>query len=125
MAQLYEKQRSRKGRRDKREDSRDAKAFASLTKSNFRDSLVERSLQLMNGFTIAPVMNEFHFNGAFLSLASNIGLFAGALFCGLGCDIWGRRISDSWLWAICYFLQGGFAFFGLAGEFEALATAKF
>jgi hypothetical protein len=45
----------------------------------------------MNELIIAPVMNESHFNGAFLSLASNIGLFAGALFRDLGCDIWGRR----------------------------------
>jgi len=65
--------------------------YDNLTKTNFRDSLVERSLLLMNGLIIAPVMNEIHFNGAFLSLASNIGLFAGALSYSLGCDIWGRR----------------------------------
>ena len=36
-------------------------------------------------------MNELHFNGPFLSLAQNIGLFVGAIFWGFGCDIWGRR----------------------------------
>ncbi|KAL4070230.1 major facilitator superfamily domain-containing protein [Scleroderma yunnanense] len=47
----------------------------------------------LSGLILTPVLYEFHFNGPFLSLASNIGLFVGGLFWGLGCDIWGRRWS--------------------------------
>ncbi|KAJ8590339.1 hypothetical protein M405DRAFT_737007 [Rhizopogon salebrosus TDB-379] len=46
---------------------------------------------LLSGLIPAPVVNEFHFNGPFLSLASNVGLLVGAVFWGLGCDIWGWR----------------------------------
>ncbi|OAX33180.1 MFS general substrate transporter [Rhizopogon vinicolor AM-OR11-026] len=74
---------------------------------------------LMNGLIIAPVINEFRFNGAFLSLASNIGLFAGALFWGLGCDIWGRR----WPFHITLFITGMFGLaVGGAPSFVALAS---
>lgn len=37
------------------------------------------------------MINEFKFNGPFLSLAANIGLFVGAVIWSFGCDIWGRR----------------------------------
>lgn len=47
--------------------------------------------QLMTGLILSPVINEFHFNGPFLSLASNIGLLVGAVVWSFGCDIWGRR----------------------------------
>lgn len=47
--------------------------------------------QLLGGLILAPVVSEFQFQGPFLSLALNIGLFIGAVFWGLGCDIWGRR----------------------------------
>ena len=46
---------------------------------------------LLGGLILSPAVNEFHFNGPFLSLAQNIGLFVGAIFWGFGCDIWGRR----------------------------------
>ncbi|CDO68083.1 hypothetical protein BN946_scf184788.g14 [Trametes cinnabarina] len=48
---------------------------------------------LLGGLILSPVVNEFHFNGPFLSLALNIGLFVGAVLWGFGCDIWGRRWS--------------------------------
>ncbi|KAI1790843.1 MFS general substrate transporter [Ganoderma leucocontextum] len=59
------------------------------------------------GFGWFAYVNEFHFNGPFLSLAQNIGLFVGAIFWGFGCDIWGRR----WSFNITLFLAG---VFGLA-----------
>jgi MFS family permease len=41
---------------------------------------------------VTPVANEFHPKyPALLSLAQNIGLLAGAMFWGFGCDIFGRR----------------------------------
>ncbi|KAF5338796.1 hypothetical protein D9758_012055 [Tetrapyrgos nigripes] len=48
---------------------------------------------LITGLILTPVVAEFNFDGPFLSLAANIGLFVGALFWALGCDIWGRRWS--------------------------------
>ncbi|KAI0641052.1 MFS general substrate transporter [Trametes meyenii] len=48
---------------------------------------------LLGGLILSPVVSEFDFNGPFLSLALNIGLFVGAVFWGLGCDVWGRRSS--------------------------------
>ncbi|TCD65531.1 MFS sugar transporter [Steccherinum ochraceum] len=48
---------------------------------------------LLSGLILAPVVNEFQFQGPFLSLAINVGLFVGAVFWSLGCDIWGRRWS--------------------------------
>nr|VWO96261.1 Pi-transporter A-1 [Ganoderma boninense] len=62
---------------------------------------------LLGGLILSPAINEFHFNGPFLSLAQNIGLFVGAIFWGFGCDIWGRR----WSFNITLFLAG---VFGLA-----------
>ncbi|PIL26123.1 MFS general substrate transporter [Ganoderma sinense ZZ0214-1] len=62
---------------------------------------------LLGGLILSPAVNEFHFNGPFLSLAQNIGLFVGAIFWGFGCDIWGRR----WSFNITLFLAG---VFGLA-----------
>ncbi|KAJ8583357.1 MFS general substrate transporter [Rhizopogon salebrosus TDB-379] len=74
---------------------------------------------LLSGLILAPVVNEFHFNGPFLSLASNVGLLVGAVFWGLGCDIWGRR----WSFNITLFIAG---LFGLAASgapnFVALAS---
>ena len=45
----------------------------------------------MTGLILAPTLNEFHYNGPFLSLAMNIGLLAGAILWSFGCDIWGRK----------------------------------
>ncbi|KAG1731032.1 major facilitator superfamily domain-containing protein [Suillus lakei] len=74
---------------------------------------------LLSGLILTPVVNEFHFNGPFLSLASNIGLLVGAVFWGLGCDIWGRR----WSFNVTLFIAG---IFGLASggapSFVALAS---
>ncbi|KAG1751970.1 MFS general substrate transporter [Suillus occidentalis] len=74
---------------------------------------------LLSGLILAPVVNEFHFNGPLLSLASNIGLLVGAVFWGLGCDIWGRR----WSFNVTLFMAG---IFGLASggapNFVALAS---
>jgi MFS family permease len=56
---------------------------------------------------LSPVIAEFNFRGPFLSLAMNIGLFVGAVFWGLGCDIWGRR----WSFNVTLLIAG---IFGLA-----------
>ncbi|KAG1873348.1 MFS general substrate transporter [Suillus tomentosus] len=74
---------------------------------------------LLSGLILAPVVNEFHFNGPFLSLASNIGLLVGAVFWGLGCDIWGRR----WSFNATLFIAGIFGLVsGGAPSFVALAS---
>jgi hypothetical protein len=41
------------------------------------------------------VINEFTFKGPFLKLGQNIGLLVGAVFSGVGSDIWGRRYYSS------------------------------
>jgi hypothetical protein len=92
-------------------------------------------LQLLSGLILAPVVNELHFNGPLLSLASNIGLLVGAVFWGLGCDIWGRRCAQihlnlfalhiifRWSFNVTLFMAG---IFGLASggapNFVALAS---
>ncbi|KAI0668946.1 MFS general substrate transporter [Trametes maxima] len=62
---------------------------------------------LLGGLILSPVVSEFDFSGPFLSLALNIGLFVGAVFWGLGCDVWGRR----WSFNLTLLLAG---IFGLA-----------
>ncbi|RPD62612.1 MFS general substrate transporter [Lentinus tigrinus ALCF2SS1-7] len=48
----------------------------------------------ITGLIINPVTLEFvGFKGPFLILAQSIGLLVGAVFWGVGCDIWGRRWS--------------------------------
>lgn len=48
---------------------------------------------VVTGLILAPVVNEFQFNGVYLTLGQNIGLFLGAIFWGVGSDVWGRRLS--------------------------------
>jgi MFS family permease len=108
-----------------------------LLLSTIPSRMTEPWLQLLSGLILAPVVNEFHFNGPFLSLASNVGLLVGAVFWGLGCDIWGRRYVCTypslhmftlhaihrWSFNITLFIAG---LFGLAASgapnFVALAS---
>lgn len=47
---------------------------------------------IVTSLILTPVTNEFNVNRPpFLTLAQNIGLLAGAIFWGFGCDIFGRR----------------------------------
>jgi MFS family permease len=47
---------------------------------------------IVTSLILGPVTNEFHpTERPFLSLAQNIGLLAGAIFWGFGCDIFGRK----------------------------------
>jgi len=47
----------------------------------------------LTGLILPPVLNEFQFNGPFLSLAANIGLLVGGIIWSFGCDIWGRTYA--------------------------------
>ncbi|KAL4064381.1 MFS general substrate transporter [Scleroderma citrinum] len=40
-----------------------------------------------------PVTREFNVHGEWMLLAQSFGLLAGAIFWGIGCDVWGRRWS--------------------------------
>ena len=68
-----------------------------LYDSDFRDTVCSLTdgqrepTQLMTGLILSPTINEFHFNGPLLSLATNIGLLVGTILWSFGCDIWGRR----------------------------------
>ena len=75
--------------------------------------------QLLSGLILTPVVAEFGFKPPYLSLALNIGLFAGAVVWGIGCDVWGRR----WSFNVTLFLTGVFGLAsGGAGSFIALAS---
>ena len=45
----------------------------------------------MTGLILPPVANEFNAQEPFLKLGQNIGLLVGAVFWGVGADIWGRK----------------------------------
>ncbi|KAI0715627.1 MFS general substrate transporter [Cerioporus squamosus] len=60
----------------------------------------------ITGLIINPVVLEFAgFKGPFLILAQSIGLLVGAVFWGVGCDIWGRR----WSFNLTLLITGTFA----------------
>ncbi|KAI0754770.1 MFS general substrate transporter [Daedaleopsis nitida] len=60
----------------------------------------------LTGLIINPVVNEFAgFKSPFLVLAQSIGLMIGALFWGVGSDIWGRR----WSFNLTLFITSIFA----------------
>ncbi|WVQ73473.1 hypothetical protein IAR50_003045 [Cryptococcus sp. DSM 104548] len=49
---------------------------------------------VITSLILTPISNEFNVSRpALLTLASNIGLLAGAAFWGIGCDIFGRRVG--------------------------------
>ncbi|KAI0920327.1 MFS sugar transporter [Taiwanofungus camphoratus] len=74
---------------------------------------------LLGGLILSPVVSEFQFRSPFLSLALNIGLFVGAVFWGLGCDIWGRR----WSFNLTLLIAGIFGLAaGGASNFVTLAS---
>ncbi|KAK0488479.1 MFS general substrate transporter [Armillaria novae-zelandiae] len=55
--------------------------------------LADNLWPIVTGLILPPVVQEFQFQGPFLKLGQNIGLLVGAVFWGVGSDIWGRRIS--------------------------------
>ncbi|TFK67240.1 MFS general substrate transporter [Pluteus cervinus] len=74
---------------------------------------------LISGLILAPVVAEFKFNGPLLSLAANVGLLVGAIFWGLGCDIWGRR----WSFNVTLLIAGVFGLAaGGSADFLTLAS---
>ncbi|KAH9910603.1 major facilitator superfamily domain-containing protein [Fomitopsis serialis] len=74
---------------------------------------------LVAGLILNPVIAEFQVDSQWLSLALNIGLFAGAVFWALGCDIWGRR----WPFNFTLFIAGVFGLAaGGAPNFVTLAS---
>jgi len=48
-------------------------------------------LKIVTGLILTPVANEFAFKAPFLKLGQNIGLLVGAVFWGVGSDVWGRK----------------------------------
>ena len=86
---------------------------------SFRTAPIDENTQLLSGLILTPVVAEFGFKPPYLSLALNVGLFAGAVIWGVGCDIWGRR----WSFNVTLFLTGVFGLAsGGAGNFITLAS---
>ncbi|KAI9458494.1 MFS general substrate transporter [Russula earlei] len=74
---------------------------------------------VVTGLIFTPVVNEFAFKGPFLKLGQNIGLLVGAVFWGVGSDIWGRRLSFNFT----LFITGAFALSGGASpDYIALCS---
>ncbi|KAH9978360.1 MFS general substrate transporter [Russula compacta] len=59
----------------------------------------------VTGLIYTPAVNEFVFQGPFIKLGQGIGLLIGAVFWGVGSDIWGRRLSFN----LTLFITGVFA----------------
>lgn len=60
---------------------------------------------IVTGLILTPVVMEFKFQGPYLKLGQNVGLFVGAAFWGVGSDVWGRR----WSFNITLLITGVFA----------------
>ncbi|KAF8798674.1 MFS general substrate transporter [Phlegmacium glaucopus] len=60
---------------------------------------------IVTGLILPPVQNEFQMQAPFLKLGQNIGLLVGAVFWGVGADIWGRKFSFNFT----LFITGVFA----------------
>ncbi|KAF8267332.1 MFS general substrate transporter [Lactarius quietus] len=60
---------------------------------------------VVTGLIFTPVVNEFAFRGPFLKLGQNIGLLVGAVFWGIGSDVWGRKLAFN----LTLFITGVFA----------------
>jgi MFS family permease len=75
---------------------------------------------LITGLILTPVVNEFQFTPAFLTLAANVGLLVGAMVWSIGSDIWGRK----WSFNLTLLIAG---VFGLAagGSPNFIALASF
>jgi hypothetical protein len=82
--------------------------------ATFVDSLVP-SEQIVTGLIFTPVVNEFAFEGPFLKLGQNVGLLVGAVFWGVGSDIWGRRYLPN---NLLYLLEFIYFFFPLQVVFQ-------
>ncbi|SJL17551.1 related to sugar transporter [Armillaria ostoyae] len=57
---------------------------------------------IVTGIILPPVVQEFQFQGPFLNLGQSIGLLVGAVFWGVGSDIWGRRLD--WIISFAFHL---------------------
>ncbi|KAK7049413.1 hypothetical protein VNI00_006014 [Paramarasmius palmivorus] len=83
--------------------------------------LVDNLWPIVTGLILPPVLHEFANpdDGPFLKLGQNIGLLVGAVFWGIGSDIWGRKVSFN----ITLFITGVFAIAGGASpDFVALCS---
>lgn len=79
---------------------------------------------IVTSLIFAPVSNEFHpAKRPFLTLAQNIGLLAGAMFWGFGCDIFGRKwafnltLGLTALWGMIAASAPNFAAIGIFAAF--------
>ncbi|WWC92603.1 uncharacterized protein L201_007562 [Kwoniella dendrophila CBS 6074] len=83
---------------------------------------------IVTSLILTPITNEFRVsNPPLLTLAQNIGLLAGAVFWGFGCDIFGRK----WGFNLTLGVTGVFGMltsssptFAAAGVFAALYTSS-
>lgn len=79
---------------------------------------------IVTSLILTPVVNEFHpSEGPLLTLSQNIGLLAGAVFWGFGCDVFGRKpafnltLGTAAVWGMA---SAGSPSFAAVGVFAAL-----
>ncbi|KFY63340.1 hypothetical protein V496_04025 [Pseudogymnoascus sp. VKM F-4515 (FW-2607)] len=79
---------------------------------------------IVTSLIFTPIKNEFHpSRPPLLSLAQNIGLLAGAMFWGFGCDIFGRKWAFNFtlgITAVFGLIAAGSPNFAAIGTFAAL-----
>ncbi|GME26663.1 membrane transporter [Neofusicoccum parvum] len=91
------------------------------------DSVYEAKARVLNAAIqeiVTPITNEFNpSKPPLLSLAQNIGLLAGAMFWGFGCDVFGRRWAFNLtlgITSVFGFIAAGSPNFAAIGCFAAL-----
>lgn len=79
---------------------------------------------IVTSLILTPIVNEFHpTKGPLLTLSQNIGLLAGAIFWGFGCDIFGRKpafnltLGTAAVWGMVSAASPNFAALGVFAAF--------
>ncbi|KAG8900853.1 hypothetical protein FRB99_005730 [Tulasnella sp. 403] len=55
--------------------------------------MIDNMWPVVLSLILTPVVNEFRSKGPYLPLSQQVGILVGAMVFGLGCDIWGRKLS--------------------------------
>lgn len=79
---------------------------------------------IVTSLILTPIINEFHpSRGPLLTLSQNLGLLAGAIFWGFGCDVFGRKIAfnstlgTAAVWGLIAAASPNFAAIGIFAAF--------
>lgn len=82
-------------------------------------------MKIVTGLILSPVTNEFVFKGPYLKLGQNIGLLLGAVFWGIGSDVWGRKCASFFFFSLKIDLEECAYFARLAFNLTLFITGVF